>query len=194
MLMSFFSRLLRSCSQASGVREAEHLYQSVYALSRQPAFYLPPFNVPDTLEGRFDLLGLLAGTLCLRLSSLPGGQGVSQQVFDTLFRQVELSLREAGTGDLSVPKHMRRMIQAFYGRNAAYADASDGTDLVVVLSRNIYADTDQASAERLARWVKQVWHPFLLTCADVRSISDLIESMKAIDKEFRDGTEYEYAV
>lgn len=58
-------------------QEVMALYNGLVELARQPAFYQDPYQVPDTLEGRFDLLSLLVGTCCLRLSQLPDGQAVS---------------------------------------------------------------------------------------------------------------------
>jgi cytochrome b pre-mRNA-processing protein 3 len=54
------------------------------------------------------------------------------------------NLREMGIGDLSVPKEMERIGQAFYGRAQAYrsALAADGnTALVEALHRNIYGSS-----------------------------------------------------
>ena len=162
------------------------LYSALAHLARAPAFYQPPFNVPDTLEGRFDLLGLLVGTVCLRLSAWPGGAANAQPVFDLMFQHLELNLREAGTGDLSVPKQMRRFIQAFYGRNGAYAavlEAGQG-DLADVLARNIYNGVDDGTgASALAQWVAQSWWPVLLSFHDKNEINSLIDKIKLMHQE-----------
>lgn len=160
------------------------LYQTLVDLSRAPAFYQSPYQVPDTLEGRFDLLSLLVGTCCLRLSALPGGPDLSQAVFDLMFKHIERNFREAGVGDLSVPKQMRRMIQAFYGRNEIYAQALLDTgahaDWTAMLSVNVYNQPDHPAAPAVAQWVQMVWWPFLLKQDDAQSIMHLADGLTAL--------------
>ena len=125
-----------------------------------PAFYLA-LAVPDTAEGRFDLIVLHVHLLFRRLS----GQGVEMQaigqgVFDRFVTDMDDSLREMGTGDLAVPKRMRAMGEAFYGRAEAYdaALSAAGDDaLTAALARNVYGGVPQteSSARRLAVYVRQ---------------------------------------
>jgi cytochrome b pre-mRNA-processing protein 3 len=70
------------------------------------------------------------------------------------------NLREMGVGDLKVPKQMRQMGEAFYGRSQAYRTAFAGNDngaLVETLQRNIYggSPTAAASAPRLAAYIRE---------------------------------------
>jgi cytochrome b pre-mRNA-processing protein 3 len=69
------------------------------------------------------------------------------------------NLREMGIGDLAVPKEMRRMGEAYYGRAQAYraALAGDGPALADALKRNIYAGSPQANAAapRLAAYMRE---------------------------------------
>ena len=50
---------------------SRRLHEAVVAQSRLPAFFLPPYGVADTFEGRFEILTLNAGLVLRRLSLLP---------------------------------------------------------------------------------------------------------------------------
>jgi cytochrome b pre-mRNA-processing protein 3 len=70
------------------------------------------------------------------------------------------NLREIGVGDLSVPKEMQRIGEAFYGRAQAYrsALASEGDEaLVAALARNIYGGAvgKPAAPARLAAYIRE---------------------------------------
>ena len=94
------------------------------------------------------------------------GQGdkaaeLCQQLFDTLFDDMDRSLREMGVGDLSVGKKINTMAEAFYGRAGAYQDALDKEDreeLIGALTRNIFPevsaeDVSRAGIEKLADYL-----------------------------------------
>jgi cytochrome b pre-mRNA-processing protein 3 len=73
-----------------------------------------------------------------------------------LFRHFDAALREMGVGDVSVPKHMKTIAEAYLGRAKAYQDAcgKDRLALAAALSRNVYAGKNDAA--RLARYVEQL--------------------------------------
>ncbi|MEX0589756.1 MAG: ubiquinol-cytochrome C chaperone family protein [Xanthobacteraceae bacterium] len=151
--------MLLSLRRRSERRETiERLYGAIVAQARLPVFYTP-LGVPDTIESRFDLIVLHVYLLFRRLA--PDGAGaraIGQGVFDTFVADMDGSLREMGTGDLAVPRRMRAMGEAFYGRAEAYdaALAADNDDvLAAALSRNVYGDAANAEAARkLARYVR----------------------------------------
>jgi cytochrome b pre-mRNA-processing protein 3 len=137
----------------------ERLYGAIVAQARLPAFYVS-LGVPDTVEGRFDLLVLHVYLLFRRLAQGDAGaRATGQRVFDTFVADMDGSLREMGTGDLAVPRRMRAMGEAFYGRAEAYdaALATGGEDAIAAaLSRNVYGDGGNAEAARkLARYVRR---------------------------------------
>lgn len=145
---------------ASTRRTIERLYGGIVAQSRRADFYTA-LGVPDTLEGRFEMVVLHTFLLCHRLKA--GGaveRALSQDVFDAFVADMDRTLREIGVGDLSVPKKMKKIGAAFYGRAAAYdaALAESGDDaLAQALARNILeqdgaAPTPQSAA--LARYVR----------------------------------------
>ena len=101
---------------------AQRLLEAVARESRRPEFY-GPGRVPDTLQGRFELLTLHAALALVRLKASPEAQKLAQNFTDLLFRHIDAGLREAGVGDLTVPKRMRKLAGDFYGRLEAYAAA-----------------------------------------------------------------------
>jgi cytochrome b pre-mRNA-processing protein 3 len=135
--MGFFRLLGRNRDERTGYQ----LYGAAVAAARQPAFYAG-LGVPDTLDGRFDLVGLHVFLLIRRLRALPPpGPALAQAVFDAMFNDMDLNLREMGVGDLSVGKRVRAMWEAFHGRSSAYQAALEGRDamkLAEALERNVW--------------------------------------------------------
>ena len=133
---------------------AAALYAAAVAAARAPVFYTT-LGVPDTLDGRFDMLGLHAFLLIRRLHRVaPPGPALAQAVFDAMFRDMDHNLRELGVGDLSVGRKVREMWEAFHGRAAAYGAAFDNTDpaaLTGALARNVWRETAAPHAADLAR-------------------------------------------
>ena len=135
------------------------LYGAIVAQARAPAFYAD-YGVADTVAGRFDMIVLHVALFARRLRREPASiRALGQGVFDLFCRDMDHNLREMGVGDLAVPKHMRRIAEAFYGRAAAYDDAIDRhaeEALAAVLGRNLFPDAVEpcACAGRLARYVR----------------------------------------
>src|SRR6266705_2533120 len=123
------------------VREAAELaYGRIVEHARQPGFFIEG-GVPDTVDGRFELICLHAFLYLHRLKrEQPQAAPLGQRLFDTMFADFDRSLREMGTGDLSVGREIRRMDEAFYGRVAAYEEGLAGDDAVLqpALQRNLY--------------------------------------------------------
>jgi cytochrome b pre-mRNA-processing protein 3 len=117
------------------------LYGAAVAAAREPIFYTR-LGVPDTLDGRFDLVGLHVGLLIRHLRRKPApGPALAQAVFDAMFNDMDVNLREMGVGDLSVGKRVRAMWEAFHGRASAYEAALDDPDpalLETALARNVW--------------------------------------------------------
>ena len=142
----------------SQARTIHALYGAIVAQARSVAFYAD-YRVPDTVEGRFDLIVL---HLVLLLNRLGGrveasAHGLGQELFDAFCRDLDANLREMGVGDLAVPKRMQAFAEAFYGRQAAYLAALDAADQRVfekALARNIFAAGNDAGAAQLARYAR----------------------------------------
>lgn len=129
------------------------LYTAAVTAARDPWFFGPAIGAPDTLDGRFDLVGLHVGVLIRRLHRDPDPRGAeaAQAVFDAMFSDMDMNLREMGVGDMSVGKRVKRMWEAFHGRAQAYAaalDAGNRAALEAALARNVFraAGPDAAPA------------------------------------------------
>lgn len=134
-------------------------YSRVVEQARQPAFFVE-CRVPDTLDGRFELICLHAFLYLHRLKrERPLAAPLAQRFFDTMFADFDRSLREMGTGDLSVGREVKRMAGAFYGRIAAYENGLEADDaaLAPALVRNLYgtAPPDAAPLQAMAEYVRR---------------------------------------
>jgi cytochrome b pre-mRNA-processing protein 3 len=138
----------------------DQLHGKIVAAARRPALYAD-LGVPDTFDGRFEMVALHVGLVMRRLTMLSGiGGELAQELADSVFRHFDVALREIGVGDITVPKRLKRMAEAFYGRNKAYEEGLDepGSDrLAAALARNVYGKGDVALAPMapiLARFVR----------------------------------------
>jgi cytochrome b pre-mRNA-processing protein 3 len=134
MMFHLFRRTPPSHSIAS-------LYGMIVAQARAAPFYRI-CRVPDTVNGRFEMVVLHTVLVVRRLESepLPVRQ-IGQALFDRFCADMDGSLREMGIGDLAVPAKMRKIGEAFYGRQAAYEAAlaaGDAAPLVAALKRNVF--------------------------------------------------------
>jgi cytochrome b pre-mRNA-processing protein 3 len=137
----------------------DQLHSKIVAAARRPVLYTD-FAVPDTQQGRFEMVTLHAGLAMRRLTGLSAvGKELAQELADSVFRHFDIALREIGVSDVGVPKRIKRMAEAFYGRNKAYGEGLDEPDsdrLAEALARNVYGAADLASAPMapsLARFV-----------------------------------------
>jgi cytochrome b pre-mRNA-processing protein 3 len=135
------------------------LYGMIVAQARLPTFYRD-YAVADTVNGRFDLIVLHLAMVLDQLMQDAALQSLGQGIFDRFCQDMDHNLREMGVGDLKVPKEMRRMGEAFYGRAQAYRAAWAATDnraLAEALERNIYGGAPPAAevVQRLAAYTRQ---------------------------------------
>ena len=126
------------------------LYAAAAAQARQPGFYTA-LRAPDTREGRFELYTLHVILLVERLK----GQGevaaeTSQATFDAYVRGLDDAFHELGVGYVSVPKKMKKLGEAFYGRLRSYSQAHDPAALESLIARTV---DEEADAAGLARYV-----------------------------------------
>jgi cytochrome b pre-mRNA-processing protein 3 len=158
--VSLFARLFRRAPGPEAA--ATDLYRAVVEQARQPAFYTG-CGVPDTVDGRFDLIVLHAFLLFRRLKDEgPQGEAVSQAVFDTMMSDMDVNLREMGVGDLGVGKRIKKMANAFYGRLRVYdreLDPATQTDdgLATALRRNLWGagQASDAGLDAIAGYVRR---------------------------------------
>ncbi len=133
----------------------EAIYGMIVTQAREPLFYRD-LGVPDTVNGRFDLLVLHLWMVLGRFKSAEGGADLSQALFDYFCDDMDANLREMGVGDLTVPKRMRAFGEAFYGRAAAYdlALASGTEPFAQALCKNVLSGEDIETARRLATYAE----------------------------------------
>jgi cytochrome b pre-mRNA-processing protein 3 len=129
------------------------LYNNIVAQAREPLFYRD-LGVPDTVDGRFDMVLLHLWMVLRRLRTAAGGAERSQALFDHFCGDMDDNLREMGVGDLTVPKRMQKFGEAFYGRSAAYDRALEAgaEPLAQALCKNILDGRDIEHARRLAAY------------------------------------------
>ncbi|MES1157201.1 MAG: ubiquinol-cytochrome C chaperone family protein [Alphaproteobacteria bacterium] len=136
-------------------KDAERLLSTVTQISRQPNFFGPE-RVADTLEGRFELMTVNAVLALIRLRQEPALAPLGQEFTDQLFRHFDAGLREAAVGDLAVPRRMRKIAGAFYGRLDVYSKAlvaDDLPELAEALGRNALNVSSAAFAPVLAAYM-----------------------------------------
>jgi cytochrome b pre-mRNA-processing protein 3 len=153
MIFSLFRR------EPRGPDTISTLYGMIVAQARLPCFYRD-YAVADTVNGRFDLIVLHLALVLDRLAQDPALQTLGQGIFDRFCQDMDHNLREMGIGDLKVPKQMRRLGEAYYGRAQAYRAAwaaNDNGALVEALERNIYggSPSGSAAAPRLAAYMRE---------------------------------------
>lgn len=129
---------------------AQRLFASIAERARARAFY-ERHGVPDTIDGRFDLLAL---HVFLALETLrkagPAGAALATHLTTATFQSLEDGLRDLGVGDMGLSRRMKAMADAFYGRLEAYRAAQGSkADLAAALLRNVYrGEADRAEASR----------------------------------------------
>ena len=145
------SNLLRK--SAARKELGQSLERQISARARARVFFAQ-FGVPDTMDGRFDLVALHAWLVLARLKAHGLGEA-AQALTDALFVSFDEALREQGVSDMGMGRRMRAMADAFYGRCAAYAGATNNAGMAEALARNVWRGASVDSmAGALARYVE----------------------------------------
>ena len=125
---------------------SEELYARIVAQARRPEFYAGG-GVPDSLDGRFEMLALHLFLVLHRLQrerADPACAALAQGLADRAAADFDANLREMGAGDLGVGRRVKRMAGALYGRIAAYEAGIDGGEeaLRQAIRRNLFGTVD----------------------------------------------------
>jgi cytochrome b pre-mRNA-processing protein 3 len=115
------------------------LYRSVVAAARRPVWYRSG-GVPDTIDGRFDMVAAILSLVLLRLEAEgePGSEPAAR-LTELFVDDMDAQLRERGIGDIVVGKHVGRMMGALGGRLGAFREGlAPGGTLDTAIERNIY--------------------------------------------------------
>ena len=144
-MLPLLSRLFGERRERAALRP---LYDSLVAAAREPAWYREG-GVPDTLEGRFDMVAAVLATILLRLES-EGDRARAESVTLTeiFIDDMDGTLRQIGIGDFVVGKHVGKLVGALGGRLGALREAFAGTvPLEAVVRRNIWRDAPVDDAQ-----------------------------------------------
>ena len=119
------------------------LYGAIVARGREPHWYVDG-AVPDTIDGRFDMIAAILCLVLLRLEGEPD-QAFSALLAECFIDDMDGQLRQIGIGDIVVGKHMGRMMGMIGGRLGAYRDGLAAGSLGDALVRNLYRGTAPAA-------------------------------------------------
>ena len=165
MMFHFFRRNPSNRSIAA-------LYGMIVAQARAAPFYRS-YGVPDTVNGRFEMVVLHAVLVLHRLESEPAPfRRLGQALFDRFCADMDGSLREMGVGDLAVPARMRKSAKRLRPTAAYGSPGGSVPALVRALARNVFgapasiepglcvaamcAAADQLADQEARRWVAQL--------------------------------------
>ncbi|WP_108883354.1 ubiquinol-cytochrome C chaperone family protein [Anderseniella sp. Alg231-50] len=148
-----FKSILSRTQKLNPVRT---VYEAIVAQARQADLY-SELAVPDTLDGRFDMIILHNdAVMCHMQAGEESDKAFAQALIDEVFRDMDRSLREMGVGDMGVGKRVKKMASVYYGRANAYANArAEGeASVAAALVRNVFEGTESRTqaAERLAKY------------------------------------------
>lgn len=146
---------------------AVEIYKVVTFQARKKNLY-HDYQIPDTPEGRFEVLSLHL-SLFLRRLKFPSEnehrvfEEISQELSNWIVADIEESLRIMPLSDLKITHHLKGFMEGFYGRLVIYDKALECQDknlLKQALKRNIYGITDcppQHIVEKLVSYTNQMW-------------------------------------
>lgn len=121
------------------------LYNAVVARGREPHWYVEG-AVPDTVDGRFDMIAAVLAMVLLRLETEPAGAAPAAQVTERFVDDMDGQLREIGIGDIVVGKHVGKMMSMLGGRLGAYREGLASGSIDRALLRNLYRDAHPGEA------------------------------------------------
>lgn len=113
------------------------LYRAIVARARLSHWY-EAGAVPDTVDGRFDMVAAILSLVLLRLEGELGGAEPSAHLAERFVDDMDGQLRELGVGDIGVGKHIGKMMAMLGGRLGAYRDGLADGSLAAAIVRNVY--------------------------------------------------------
>ena len=160
--MSLFQRIFGETKQRAPLQP---LYAAVVGRGRDPSWYRDG-QVPDTLDGRFDMIAAILSLVLLRLEREgESGKGPSVLLTEIFIDDMDATLRQLGVGDYVVGKHVGRMVSALGGRLTAFREGLADGSLEAAVKRNIFHEAPPsenapafvtAGLERFARALDKV--------------------------------------
>ena len=127
-------------------REARRpLWNAVVSAARTPHWYAEG-TVPDTLDGRFDMISLVLALVLHRIDEDPAQGIAGVQLTELFVNDMDGQMRQIGFGDMVVGKQVGRMMSALGGRLGAYRAADGSEELRSALVRNLWRGAEPAEA------------------------------------------------
>ena len=127
-------------------REARRpLWNAVVAAARAPHWYAQG-TVPDTLDGRFDMISLVLALVLHRIDEDPAQGLAGVQLTELFVGDMDGQMRQIGFGDMVVGKQVGRMMGALGGRLGVYRAADGSDELRGALVRNLWRGNAPAEA------------------------------------------------
>jgi cytochrome b pre-mRNA-processing protein 3 len=147
--LALLSRLFGERRERAALRP---LYDALVAAAREPAWYREG-GVPDTLEGRFDMVASMIALALIRLEA-EGDRTKAESVALTeiFIDDMDGTLRQIGIGDFVVGKHVGKLVGALGGRLGALREAlAGGAGLDRAVRRNVFRDGPASDSQ--IEWV-----------------------------------------
>lgn len=161
---------------------AHQAYACILEHARQTEFY-EKLGVPDTFDGRFDLMVLHAYLILHRMleDGKQEAETFNQALFDAIFADMDQTLREMGIGDMGVPKHMRKMMKGFNGRMHGYDEALEQGTFAQALKRNLYGTALAPDDKKIAKMEAKALE--MLAFLKTQSSADILSGHVRFEKE-----------
>lgn len=121
------------------------LWNAVVAAARAPHWYVEG-TVPDTLDGRFDMISLVLALVLHRIDEDPAQALAGVELTELFVNDMDGQMRQIGFGDMVVGKQIGRMVGALGGRLGAYRAADGSDELRAALVRNLWRGNPPADA------------------------------------------------
>lgn len=139
-----------------------YLYAGLVGRARHPVFYRE-LGVPDTIDGRFDLILLHLFLVTHHLEMNLNEAALSRLLQEKMIDDMDRSLREMGVGDMSVGKKIKAMATAWFGRREAYGGAlgAGKEQIEKAISLNVFRlDQEHPASNVLANYVIEMLDAF----------------------------------
>lgn len=144
-------------------QKARSLYGSIVTQARSRGFYAH-WGVPDTAEGRFEMIALHLVVVLHRLGQAgQPGQRLARSLTETFAVDLDDNLREMAVGDLAVPRHVKRAVGALHERHAGYRaalEAPGDEPLTVAIRSRLEAAgvTEGLDARQICAYIRRARH------------------------------------
>lgn len=141
-------------------RKAGEIYGVIVTQARQPNFYAE-LGVPDTPSGRYEMVMMHLFLVLERLRALGSDRSrLPRMLVEAFISDMDDSLRELATGDLAVPKKVRKAATGLYERTVAYRAAvpeGDARALADTFNEHVYGGAAHPGAASLAEYLLMAW-------------------------------------